>query len=58
MGYLLPYVEVTKPTEAGMQAYNICEDVCFKTEGFELYYTRNLLRFTHNRVDWYISLKY
>ena len=41
-----------------VKAYNIVQMFSFITECFELYYTRKLLSFAHNRVDRYISLKY
>ena len=41
-----------------IKAYNIVQMFSFITECFELYYTRKLLSFAHNRVDRYISLKY
>ena len=34
-----------------VKAYNINQMLSFITESFELYYIRNLLSFTHNRVD-------
>ena len=41
-----------------VKAYNIVQMFSFITECLELYYTRKLLSFAHNRVDRYISLKY
>ena len=41
-----------------IKAYNIVQIFSFITECLELYYTRKLLSFAHNRVDRYISLKY
>ena len=41
-----------------VKAYNIVQIFSFITECLELYYTRKLLSFAHNRVDRYISLKY
>jgi len=41
-----------------VKAYNIVQIFSFITECLELYYTRKLLSFAHNRVDRYISLEY